>query len=356
MSLPTPARSHLVGWLAVTWLLFACFTFYVSFVQYALLGRAVQQLGLSEADLAPGFALLALFGIAGTLLAGRVIDRRRLNAMTVLRWTAALSGALAVCAVVAMQATGRIALIALFAPMGLVLGLLIVCLLHLFSTMLPGRVRGLFAGLCAGLVYFAANVLALYSDKPDTIGLFDLMLVISNIAVVFLFHDALQQTPSEDYGVEQPLRGWLVGLLPLAAVVLIDTALFVHVSRAPGAVPVLADAGDWLRNGIAHLLVALIAGVLYARLGWRKLTFVAAAALTATLAAFVVHRFGLADLSDLIMLLYSVTVGVYTVALFTVFGEAAPRQRPAMGIAWGMVVVGWVCSPAGIALGTALLP
>ena len=55
-------------------------------------------------------------------------------------------------------------------------------------------------------------------------------------------------------------------------------------------------------------------------------------------------------------MIYSATVGAYTVALFTVFGEETPQQRPATGIAYGMIFIGWLCSPLGIVLGTALLP
>ncbi len=355
MNTPLPAKSQLWAWGIVSWLLGASFTFYVTFVQYALLGRATGELQLREEDLTIGFGLLALLGIAGSLLAGYWIDRKRARPGQLVQATAYLSGAVALCAVLAMQAPGRWTLTAVFAPMGLALGLLIVVLLFLFLSLLPFRVRGIFAGFTAAIVYLMANVLALFTATPDKIGLFDLGLMLGNVALALVFYDILTSVPAETPGGERPLKTMPLRLWPLAAVVLIDTALFVQVSRAPGQWPVYSTAHDWLSNGLFHFLVAAFAGLLYARMGWLKLTKLAAVALALTLGLFVAHRLGAADLAKAIIIAYSLTVGLYTVALFTVFGEETSRARPATGIAWGMCLVGWICSPAGIALGTALL-
>jgi hypothetical protein len=147
----------------------------------------------------------------------------------------------------------------------------------------------------------------------------------------------------------------LLRLLPLAAVVLIDTALFVLISRAPGSRLILAGPADWTVFGLAHVASALTAGFLRRRVGWRGLTWAGLGCLLALGAAYVAHRYGLANLSGLIVLAYGAVVGLYTVALFTVFADEAPRERLGGGIAWGMTLVGWICSPAGIVVGTALL-
>lgn len=341
--------------MAICWLLFSSFTFYVTFVQYALLRRAELILGLAESDLTPGFGLLAACGIAGSLIAGWLIDRRRPHTDELAQVAAVLSGILAGLAIMFMQIYNYYLLLALFAPLGLALGLLIVVLLTLLVTRVPLRVLGIFAGLTTGAIYFVSSVLAIFSDQPDKIALFDTALIVGNIVVVFLFLGALKDTSPLAVGRETDLAPLVLRLWPLALVVLVDTALFVLVSRAPGDTPILATGGDWIKNGAAHFLAATVVGTLYARLGWRRLTYVAATALALLVGAFIVHRLGLADLGGPIIGLYSAVVGVYTVALFTVFGEETPRHKPAMGIALGMVLVGWVASPLGIILGTALL-
>ena len=353
---PPAGRTAVAGWLASAWLLGASFLFYVTFVQYGLLRHARLNLGLAESDLMPGFGLLAGLGIAGSLLAGRLIDRWRPAALRLAHLTAALSGLLAAVAFLSLLATNRLQLILCFAPLGLLLGLLIVVLLHLFTVWVPADVRGWCAGGAAAFVYLAANVIAIFSERPDIIGWFDILLIAGNIAVVGLNGRAWRQLAPVTAGREIGLWAMLRGLWPLALVVLIDTALFVLVSRDPGPTAIFAGPGDWLANGGEHFLAALLAGGLYTRLGWRKITRLAAAALAVLVVLFAMHRGGVADLSAAIQVVYSLVVGFYTVSLFTLFGEEIPRGRPALGIAAGMVFVGWLASPAGIALGTALLP
>jgi hypothetical protein len=144
-------------------------------------------------------------------------------------------------------------------------------------------------------------------------------------------------------------------LLPLAAVVFADTALFVLVSRAPGDVPILATARDWRWFGAAHLAAGIVAGLLYRRCGWARLNRAAAYGLAALAALYFFHRFAAGVFGVPILLVYGATVGVYTTALFAVFGDETSTEQPAGGIAWGMVLVGWLASPAGIAIGSALV-
>jgi multidrug transporter EmrE-like cation transporter len=336
-------------------MLFTSFTFYVTFVQYALLRYVHQAFGVGEAALAPGFALMAGFGIAGGLIVGRWIDREPRHMPQLTQLAAILSSLLAVCAIVMLQVEHLFLLQLLFAPLGLLLGVLIVVLLTLFTTRIPHRVLGIMAGFTAGAVYAVSNVIAAISASPARIGTFDTVLIASNLLVVILFADSLAPQPENRIGNDiSPLKS-VVRLWPLALVVAIDTALFVLVSRAPGETPVLAAWTDWFKNGAAHLLAAALAGIFYARLGWRKLTWIAAGALVALIAFFIAHRLGLALLGGPIIVAYSVVVGVYTVALFTVFAEETSRRRPATGIALGMVLVGWVASPLGLAIGTFLL-
>lgn len=356
MSSTATIRSQIAQWVLAIWLLFSSFVFYVTFVQYALLGRATAGLGFSEKALAPGFLLLAICGIAGSLLAGFFFHRRSSPPGEILKIVVFCSGLLALCAIWAMRAESLVGLLSVFAPMGLLLGLLIVALLLYFLQVVPQRLRGLCAGAAAGMVYLTANVLASLAQNPDTIGTVDLVLILSNVVAFTLMSDNIKTRSVQPVGGGNSLLEMAVRIWPLALVVLVDTALFVHVSRAPGAVAIFATAGDWLSNGFAHLLAALLAGVFYARLGWRRLTWFASVTLLGAFFAFVVHRLGVADLSFLVILLYSATVGAYTVSLFTVFGEEAPQDAPAVGVAVGMVLVGWVCSPAGIIIGTLLLP
>lgn len=348
------ARRPLTALLSA-WSLFTCFTFYVTFVQYALLGRAAGEMGLVESDLTPGFALLAIGGIAGSLFAGWWIDRRALGLRRQLRATGALSLILVACAWVALQATTRRGLNLSFAPMGVVLGLTIVVLLTQFLRAVPAEARGWYAGWTAGLVYLTANVQACFVSSPRLLGLVDMVLVLSNVVLLYRFAPELSDEPATTIGIETSASGLLRRLAPLALVVLADTALFVNVSRAAGSSVVFAGPRDWLVNGACHLAFAVAAGLVYRRWGWRRLTLLAGMALAFTAAVFGLHQLGRADLSTSVILLYSLSVGAYTVALFSVFADEVPRRSPAWGVAVGMVLVGWLASPAGIALGTALL-
>ena len=96
---PPPTPAELPGWTAICWLLFSSFTFYVTFVQYALLRRATLVLHWAEKDLTPGFALLAICGIAGSLAAGYAIDRRKPFTDHLAQAAAGISGVVAVVAV-----------------------------------------------------------------------------------------------------------------------------------------------------------------------------------------------------------------------------------------------------------------
>jgi len=350
-----PVRSNYLGSLISSWTLFTCFTFYVTFVQYALLGRATAELGLREDDLMGGFALLALFGIAGSLIAGWRIDRRGAKPAALLRATGILSLLLIVCAWIAMRADSKWALNLALAPMGFVLGVTIVVLLYQFLLLTDERSRGLYAGLAAGLVYFVANLEACVAGSPRVIGVLDIALVLSNVALIFRFAPWPPNDAGSMIGVDAGVTKMLGRLWPLALVVLLDTALFVHVSRAAGAGAVFTARGSWLANGFFHFLFAMAAGLVYRRWGWRRLTLLAGFALLFTTAIFALQQLGSVSLSAGVIVLYSLSVGVYTVVLFSVFGEETPRSAPALGIALGMVLIGWLASPAGIALGTALL-
>jgi hypothetical protein len=347
------AIRHYAGAFLACYALFSSFIFYVNFVQYALLRRAAAALGLGERDLAPGFALLALGGIAGSLLAGRLIDRRKLAQRAIARAAGLLSLAAAGAAAGAMLAPSRGTLIVAFAPLGLALGLLIVSLLTLFSLAVPADRRGLAAGATAGAIYSIASLLGWAARRPEAVAAFDMALIGSNIIIVLLPGAFARTAPP--LGRPGAIGAMLRRLLPLAAVVFADTALFVLVSRAPGETAILASARDWRWFGAAHLLGAVGAGLLYGRLGWRRLNRAAACGLGALALLYLLHRFAAGVFGLPILLVYGATVGVYTTALFAVFGDETSSDNPAYGIAWGMVLVGWVASPAGIALGTALV-
>jgi hypothetical protein len=209
--------------------------------------------------------------------------------------------------------------------------------------------------LIAGLLYFVANVEACVAGSPRVIGVIDIALVLSNVALIFRFAPWPANDIGSVIGVDAGMKRMLKRLWPLALVVLLDTALFVHVSRAAGAGIVFASRGSWLANGSFHFLFAVAAGLVYPRWGWRRLTLLAGLALLFTAAIFALQQLGTVNLSAGVIVLYSLSVGVYTVALFAVFGEETPRAAPALGIAFGMVLIGWLASPAGIALGAALL-
>ncbi len=348
------ARRPLAALLSA-WSLFTCFTFYVTFVQYALLGRAASELGLAERDLTPGFGLLAIGGIAGSLFAGWWIDRCALGLRRLFRATGALSLMLVAAGWLALQAGTRRGLNLSFAPMGVVLGLTIVVLLTQFLRAVPAASRGWYAGWTTGLVYLIANVQACFVASPRLLGLVDVALVLSNVVLLYRFAPNLSDEPATAIGVEATVSGELQRLAPLALVVLADTALFVNVSRAAGSSVVFAGPAEWLANGAGHLTFAVAAGIIYRRWGWRRLTALAGVALALTAAVFWLHQLGHVNLSTSVILLYSLSVGAYTVALFSVFADEVPRQSPAWGVAVGMVLVGWLASPAGIALGTKLL-
>jgi hypothetical protein len=337
------------------WLLFTSFTFYVTFVQYALLRRAEFTLYLSEQDLLPGLALLAVFGIAGSLWAGRLIDRHRPTITDLTKHAGRLSAMLAVAAVWAMNAEAVKWVNLSFAPMGVLLGLLIVVLLYLFGACVPETQWGSTAGIVAGMVYLMSSLLGGFSPKPEDIGLFDAGLLLSNAVLVVVLRKRLREPAAVALGRDTSFGGMLESLWLLALIVLVDTALFVVISRSTSSAPVLGTSRQWIVFGMAHVAASLVAGWAYRALGWRRIVYIAAGCLAALIGLFVAHRLGVTGLAWPMLVLYGAVVGLYTVSLFTAFAVETPRDRPATGIAAGIILVGWLCSPAGIALGNAVL-
>lgn len=338
--------------LLCTYVLAAHFCYYITLVPFGLLEYLKEERGFTDPALRAPLAALALAGVVSGLLAGIALDRFSPRPRRRFMLMAVIALALAFCARAGfLIQTG---FTPFFGLLGLLLGTQIVLALGAFSTHIPARLLGIFAGLGAGVAYLAANLIVAYADGPAQVGVMSAGLCVSCALAIALFSPSSENLHEEAIGRRDGgLGSMVIALAPLAFLVLVDSYSFYPVGRSDlWARPVLATPADWSSNGVWHLLFAGIFGLSYFRFGRRKLLMAACAAL---MAATVLCYLNLDnDMAGLVRPLYSMAVGGYTVILFAVFAEVVPANRPMTGIALGMALVGWTASPSGIAASRAV--
>lgn len=333
----------------IAYCLATSFLYYVTLVQFGLMHHFEQYLKLGVNRIYAALFVLAVFGIGGGILAGIALDRARPGIRRLLATIGAISILAFGLAFLSFEVVSFVWIAVIMAAMGLVLGTLMVTLLVTFSRFIHFRLRGIFAGISAAVAYLAANALAAFVDDPVLLGTINGFAIASNIIVIALVWDAGSgMIPVLAGKSGEPVKRFYIALLPLALIVFLDTYCFYPVGQQSfGPNPVLLLPAHWISNGVWHLLFGLILGLLSFSIGNRRLLLVGYAALFISAALLIGNHFE--SLQKLVLPAYSLVVMVYTLVLFSVWGEKAPAHRFGFHTAVGLALCGWLASGGAIA-------
>ena len=335
------------------------FLYYVTFVQFGLMHYLEQELKMEAIPLFALVGSLALSGIIGGILAGTIIDRYRSQLRTLLATIGVCSVFSFGFAILIFQLVQLSWLYFITAALGLNLGVLIVTLLFVFNRYLHFRIRGIFAGLAAGTAYLAANVLVATVENPAMIGTVNACAIGSNLLILVLIWDSISiAKPQPAINTSFRPAAFIAAISPLLLMIFLDTYCFYPVGQESfGPYPVLLLPEHWIKNGIWHMLLAFTAGLFAFSIGNRRLIQLGFISLAVAAVLLVANYYS--PLRALIYPVYSLQVSVYTIALFSMWGNLLPESKTGLWLGIGMAICGWLGSGAGIAtsmIGMRLLP
>jgi len=302
---------------------------------------------LSPSNINISLMAMGIFGIGGGIGAGVIIDKTRPRLQGLLGVVGSCSIIAFGLAILSFQITHVILLVLLMAAMGLNLGVLIVLLLLVFNRFIHLRVRGLFAGLATAAAYFAANVMSIYIKEPVMFGTVNAIAIGTNIIVLIFIWDYSKSARLQPMGQSQKDSLRPKALMALMLLILVDTYCFYPVGKEGfGPNPILVETWDWLKNGIWHLLIPLMAGIFSFSLGNRRLMQIGFFAMALCSGLLIVNHYS--PVANVIYPAWGLTVGVYTIALFTVWGALLPEKNQGFFLGVGIAACAWVGSSLGI--------
>ncbi|MCC6158420.1 MAG: hypothetical protein IT350_10240 [Deltaproteobacteria bacterium] len=340
-------RADHVAPVAVSALLAAHLAYYIVIVQFALLGHYAG-LGLAIDALRVPLGLLTAGGIASAWMTGRRLDRTTISPLALFGSIAVLAIAIGSFGLIGFLLRSVGAIAALFAALGALLGTQIVLLLAAFHTRIPAPARGVYAGGVTAATYLFANLVAGFAPSPEAAGLVCALALAFGVVIVAAFRNALIEAPTHPVCPEPRSIGkTAVAVAPLALLVAVDSFVFYPVGQGDVAAhPVFASAGDWVSNGVWHVVFALIVGVLYAWIGFRRVVAIGAAGMVLAALALLANETG--DVTRWVRVCYSFVVGAYTVALVAAPQSIGNARSPHSSIAVVMILAGFVANPIGI--------
>lgn len=318
---------------------------YVAFLLCAQFGFLAQVERLWAADPRALHAILTamgLGGLGGGVAAALLVPSRSLPSCT---RGALMSVALACW--LSQTVSGLAGALVAAAALGTSLGFVTVLLAGTLDRWVSRQRVPWVAGLGTGAAYLFSNLPWFFSGAPSVRALAPAALC---AVAAFLVPgrcpvatDGTQETSGQGGG---PVRfvGWVVAF---AALVAVDSAAFAHVQKVPRLLAVSwGEPQLALRQGVLHLLGALLAGCLFDR---RR----ALGVLTATAGAFALGLPLLAAApgmrSSVGAMLYALGIGAYSAALVaapTAGGEGGGLRRAA----WLYSIAGWLASGVGVAI------
>lgn len=364
------------------WIPVAGYVFYVAaltagyyynltFVQLGLVDLGTRLVGMSRRDVSVVMAVLALVTLAVAVGTGLLMDRRR--------WSVNLQAKIRILlVVVTVQLVLTLVAPAIRTPGGL-LGWVVACSLPLgvgipvmFSTMadfIPVRDRGYVAAAVAGLAFFAA---ALYPFEWR-IEEFSLVVAAAMVPAVvalavlsvkrFAFIEVLARQ-HERFGPGRYCRGqplatgsltfWGLVLL-MFAVFFIDSLGFLRIIEAPTLMDASwqsPDLGVRLFIALAHVVGALVAGVLYTNFGRRLLLLwiLGLFAFTHLLYTFYLRTGADAVPPLTLPMFYVLAVSFYTTLNFALWPDHSTADNIGIRTALGIGIAGWLASFLSTAL------
>jgi hypothetical protein len=356
-------------------LMAAGYYYNLTFVQFGLLDLGKRLIGLREAEIARCMALLA--GLTAGIAVGVGLGMSRRNSRCLLRTRLKLI----FCAVVAQAVLTRLApavrsetgYLGLVAATALVLGVGVPATFGLTVDLVPVRLRGLAGALITGLAYFPAVAVSPdWNIDQFSAGMLWPMLLgaVALAGLAFLplrFVDRLAgQHSRPDYGPGRFIqvepggrlrlrRGLPTLLVLMFGVFFVDSLGFVRLADTPFFFETAwqsPEPGPRIVIGLAHVIAALVAGVLYSALDEKELfLWIFGIFALVHLMSALTARLPLTGTSPLGMpVLYAVAVSLYTVVNFALWADLSTPETIDRNAALGVALSAWTATFLSTAL------
>ncbi|MFI7743665.1 hypothetical protein [Kocuria rhizosphaericola] len=341
----------------------------LTFVQLGLVDLGARVIGLPEARIARAMALLAGLTLLVALGAGLVMHRRR--------WSEDFRVKLRLLAVVVVLQTGLTAvapqlrseagLLAWVVVASVGLGVGVPSLFGLTCDLVPVRRRGTVGAMVTSAAFLPAAVFS--SDwriEQFAAQLLCLMLPSAVALVVLAFVPwpvtaaLAEQHHLPRYGTGRfvrhrarsrrwPGRAFTLALVLMFGVYFIDSLGFLRIVDTPvyiGSAWHSSDPATLWAIGVAHVLAAVLAGILYPALGQRVLLGWIFALFALVQLNYVLHALTTPELPATLgmPLLYAVAVSIYTVLNFALWADFSTPATIARNTALGVGVSGWLAT------------
>lgn len=362
------------GYLLFVGALAAGYFYNLTFVQLGLVDLGSRVIGLSETEVALRIALLAGATLVVALTAGLLLHRTGAGGRFLVKLRLLFVAVViqTVLTAVAPHLRSGEAMTIWILVASLALGIGVPSMFGLTCDLIPVRDRGWVAAVVTSAAYLPAAVFATewqierFAEQllgPMAIGVVGmgvLAFVPLRVTAVLSRQHAI---PSFGIGrfvrgapaVRSPGRAFVLALLLMFGVYFIDSLGFLRIIETPaymGSAWHSVDAVDhWLIAG-AHVLAAVVAGILYpafrqrALFGWVFALFALAQlqyVLHATMAPELPASLGMP-------LLYAMAVSIYTVLNFTLWADFSTPSTIARNTALGVGISGWLASFLSTAL------
>ena len=360
--------ADLFGATMLVGLLAGGYIYNLTLVQLGLPDFATRVLGLGRPDVAWMMAGLAVVTAASAIGMAVLMLRRR---WTTLRPKLRLA---------ALSAAGQALLTALLGTVGdatglwiwmlvagVLLGVGIPAAFGLVVDLVPVRWRGYAAAAATAVAYALASTLGGEWRAESFAALLLPPMAMGAVAMLVLafwrmpFIKVLGQNQRDPrFGVGRYARAgdrWqLVGaLVALFAIFFIDSFGFLRIVETPAYLNAAwqsADAGDRLLIAGAHVLGALVAGVLYTHLGYRSLLgwIFAIFTLVHLMYLFDVRLMGGGSQALAMPALYAIGVSLYTVVNFAIWADLSTARNVPLLSAIGVAASAWTATFLSTAL------
>jgi MFS family permease len=349
-------------------MLAAGYYYNLTFVQLGLVDLGTRVLGMTETGVAINMAILAGLTAIIAITTGLTMTRRGWGrrfdvklrlAFGVIALQTALTGA-------ALLVANERGFLLWVVGASVALGAGIPVTFGMTVDLIPVRDRGYVAAFITAGAYFPAAVLSTtWEIERFAAGLLPLMIGATVVFGVLAFgrlefiRRLGEQHRLRQFGAGRFVRdngrihragiGFVLALALMFGIFFIDSLGFLRIIDTPvymGSAWHAAEAMPVLAIGITHVVVALIAGVLYTSLSPRSL-FIWVFGLFALAQLMYLQHARTTPESDVVLsmaLIYSAAVSVYTVLNFALWADFSTPDTVARNTALGVAISGWLAT------------
>jgi hypothetical protein len=341
----------------------------LTFVQLGLVDLGARVIGLPEARIARAMALLAGLTLLVALVAGLVMHQRRWSEVFEfkLRLLAVVVVLQTALTAVAPQLRSEAGLLVWIAVASIGLGLGVPSLFGLTCDLVPVRHRGTVAAVVTSAAFLPAAVFSsdwrieqfaaqlLWLMVPGAVALAVLAFVPWPVTAALAEQHHLPRYGTGRFVRHRtrsrrwPGRAFTLALVLMFGVYFIDSLGFLRIVGTPvyiGSAWHSSDPSTLWAIGAAHVLAAVLAGILYPALGQRVLLGWIFGLFALVQLNYVLHALTTPELPATLglPLLYAVAVSIYTVLNFALWADFSTPATIARNTALGVGVSGWLAT------------